>query len=263
MAPAGAALVAIIAGGGRAAAALEEFNAADRAAGLAEARVEKVAEEVREEKAWRTKEGKKRKADAANIARIKRERADAAKAKLMGSVAEPLTREQAEVVVENMPRKLDSFQEWEVMQVVTQLKDSQSMRVLLIGDSCTDVYVYGDVKRLNPEAPVPILEPKREDSSKGMAWNVFDNLKAFGLSVFMLTNEEKIIKTRYIHEKSNQQILRVDNEPEIKPLPYEPPFITDRSAYHRPPHKAPPKEWYDVMVISDYNKGICNTREVI
>ena len=27
------------------------------------------------------------------------------------------------------------------------------MRVLLIGDSCTDVYVYGDVKRLNPEAP--------------------------------------------------------------------------------------------------------------
>ena len=129
------------------------------------------------------------------------------------------------------------------------------MRVLLIGDSCTDVYVYGDVKRLNPEAPVPILEPKREDSTKGMSWNVFDNLKAFGLSVFMLTNEEKIIKTRYIHEKSNQQILRVDNEPEIKPLPYEPPFITDRSAYHRPPHKAPPKEWYDVMVISDYNKG--------
>ena len=129
------------------------------------------------------------------------------------------------------------------------------MRVLLIGDSCTDVYVYGDVKRLNPEAPVPILEPKREESSKGMAWNVFDNLKAFGLSVFMLTNEEKIIKTRYIHEKSNQQILRVDNEPEIKPLPYEPPFIEDRSAYHRPPHKAPPKECYDVMVISDYDKG--------
>ena len=129
------------------------------------------------------------------------------------------------------------------------------MRVLLIGDSCTDVYVYGDVKRLNPEAPVPILEPKREESSKGMAWNVFDNLKAFGLSVFMLTNEEKIIKTRYIHEKSNQQILRVDNEPEIKPLPYEPPFIEDRSAYHKPPHVVPPKEWYDVMVISDYNKG--------
>ena len=136
------------------------------------------------------------------------------------------------------------------------------MRVLLIGDSCTDVYVYGDVKRLNPEAPVPILEPKREESNKGMAWNVFDNLKAFGLSVFMLTNEEKIIKTRYIHEKSNQQILRVDNEPEIKPLPYEPPFIEDRSAYHKPPHVVPPKEWYDVMVISDYNKGYVTQEKI-
>ena len=49
----------------------------------------------------------------------------------------------------------------------------------------------------------------------------------------MLTNEEEIIKTRYIDEKSNQQILRYDEEPEIKPLPYEP-FITDR--FPKPPH---------------------------
>ena len=129
------------------------------------------------------------------------------------------------------------------------------MRVLLIGDSCTDVYVYGDVKRLNPEAPVPILEPKREDKTNGMAWNVYNNLTAFGLSVFMLTNEEEITKTRYIDEKSNQQILRVDDEPEIEPLPYKEPFITDRSAYHKPPHVVPPKDWYDIMVISDYDKG--------
>ena len=136
------------------------------------------------------------------------------------------------------------------------------MRVLLIGDSCTDVYVYGDVKRLNPEAPVPILKPKRQDTTRGMAWNVYNNLTAFGLSVFMLTNEEEITKTRYIHEASNQQILRVDEEPEIKPLPYEPPFITDRSAYHKPPHQIPPKEWYDVMVISDYDKGYVTQEKI-
>ena len=129
------------------------------------------------------------------------------------------------------------------------------MRVLLIGDSCTDVYVYGDVKRLNPEAPVPILEPKRQDTTKGMAWNVYNNLTAFGLSVFMLTNEEEITKTRYIDEKSNQQILRVDDEPEIEPLPYKAPFIDDRSAYHKLHHKVPPEDWYDIMVISDYDKG--------
>jgi len=71
----------------------------------------------------------------------------------------------------------------------------------------------------------------------------------------MLTNEEEITKTRYIDEKSNQQILRVDDEPEIEPLPYKEPFIDDRSAYHKLHHGVPEEDWYDIMVISDYNKG--------
>ena len=121
------------------------------------------------------------------------------------------------------------------------------MKVLLIGDSCTDVYVYGDVKRLNPEAPVPILEPKREETSRGMAWNVYNNMLAFGLDVYMITQEESITKTRYIHEASNQQILRVDDEPEVKPIEYEPPSSDD---------------WYDIMVISDYNKGFITQEEM-
>ncbi len=74
-----------------------------------------------------------------------------------------------------------------------------------------------------------------------MAWNVYNNLKVFGVDVYMLTNEEKIIKTRFIDEKSNQQILRSDEEPEITPISFE--F---------------PDEWkstYDALVISDYDKG--------
>ena len=115
------------------------------------------------------------------------------------------------------------------------------MKVLLIGDSCEDRYFYGDVKRLNPEAPVPILEYKRGVTSKGMAWNVRENLMSFGVEVYISTHPEEIIKTRYIDEKSNQQIMRYDEEPEITPIPYE--F---------------PDEWkstYDALVISDYNKG--------
>ncbi len=115
------------------------------------------------------------------------------------------------------------------------------MKILLIGDSCEDRYFYGDVKRLNPEAPVPILEYKRGVTSKGMVWNVRENLISFGVEVYISTHQEKIIKTRYIDEKSNQQILRSDEEPDITPLPYE--F---------------PDEWkstYDALVISDYNKG--------
>lgn len=130
------------------------------------------------------------------------------------------------------------------------------MRVLLIGDSCLDVYVYGEVKRLNPEAPVPILEPSREERTNGMAWNVYNNLKAFGFDVYMLTNKETIKKTRYIDEKSNQQILRVDNEPEITPLEHQQPF------HERSNTDPPSDDWYDVMVISDYNKGFLTKEKI-
>ena len=122
------------------------------------------------------------------------------------------------------------------------------MKVLLIGDSCEDRYFYGDVKRLNPEAPVPILEYKRGVTSKGMVWNVRENLRSFGVEVYTSTHPEEIIKTRYIDEKSNQQIMRYDEEPKIKPLSFD---------Y--------PKEWhseYDALVISDYDKGFLTTERI-
>lgn len=112
------------------------------------------------------------------------------------------------------------------------------MKVLLIGDSCIDKYVYGDAKRLSPEAPVPVLDYIRTDSTEGMAFNVFHNLNAFGIETHLLTNEEEIVKTRYIDQKSNQQILRVDEESKIKP------FDTEEVDSD-----------YDALVISDYDKG--------
>ena len=122
------------------------------------------------------------------------------------------------------------------------------MKVLLIGDSCEDRYFYGDVKRLNPEAPVPILEYRRGVTSKGMVWNVRENLRSFGVEVYTSTHPEEIIKTRYIDEKSNQQIMRYDEEPEIQPLSFD--F---------------PTEWnnlYDALVISDYDKGFLTTEKI-
>lgn len=121
----------------------------------------------------------------------------------------------------------------------------KSLKVLLIGDSCIDKYVYGEVKRLNPEAPVPILNYKRTETKQGMAWNVYNNLKSFGIEVYMLTNKEKIIKTRYIDERSNQQILRLDEELSCSPMDYE-----------------IPEENYDAIVISDYNKGFVTSSKI-
>ena len=120
------------------------------------------------------------------------------------------------------------------------------MKVLLIGDSCEDVYVYGDVNRLNPEAPVPILEPKREERTNGMAWNVYNNLLSFGIDCQMLTNDEKIVKTRFIDQRSNQQILRYDEGSTVDPLNDD--ELSD--------------EQFDALVISDYDKGFLTTEKI-
>lgn len=118
------------------------------------------------------------------------------------------------------------------------MQQQKQYKVLLIGDSCIDEYVYGTCERLNPEAPVPILKYQRKEVRHGMAWNVRENLKSFGMEVYILTNDEKIIKTRYIDEKYNHQILRVDTENLVKPMSYD-----------------LPKEDFDAIVISDYDKG--------
>ena len=51
------------------------------------------------------------------------------------------------------------------------------MKILVIGDSCTDIFRYGEVDRIAPEAPIPVLKPLKETSNPGMAGNVVTNLK--------------------------------------------------------------------------------------
>ena len=125
------------------------------------------------------------------------------------------------------------------------MQPQKQLKILLIGDSCTDEYVYGTCERLNPEAPVPILRFNRKETTKGMAWNVRENLMSFGIEVFILTNKESIIKTRYIDEKSNQHILRVDDEGLCDPIDYE-----------------LPEDEYDALVISDYDKGFLTEKKI-
>ena len=119
------------------------------------------------------------------------------------------------------------------------------MKVLLLGDSCEDEYIYGRCTRLSPEAPVPVLDYAKIQTKSGMAGNVCLNLQSFGLDITFLTNNEQLVKTRFIDEKSNQQILRVDNETRVKPLLV--PVSTNS---------------FDAVVISDYNKGYLTTEKI-
>ncbi len=120
------------------------------------------------------------------------------------------------------------------------------MKILVIGDSCIDQYHYGTCKRVNPEAPVPILDYKTTVIKEGMCRNVAANLSMFGVDVMVITHQETIVKTRFIDERSNQHILRVDQEFEINPYVVHPDDL----------------KGHDAIVISDYDKGFI-TRKIM
>lgn len=126
---------------------------------------------------------------------------------------------------------------------MADLKNTQQQiqyNVLLIGDSCIDIYCYGSCDRLSPEAPVPVLKFSKTVTKPGMASNVKDNLESFGIAVDFITNNEEIQKLRYIDEKTGQHLLRVDYESPL--VPWSGRLMV-------------PLESYDAIVISDYNKG--------
>src|SRR3954453_21890244 len=59
-------------------------------------------------------------------------------------------------------------------------------RVVLVGDLMVDRYVYGDVERISPEAPVPVVRFVREEHRLGGAGNVAANLATLNARVAMI-----------------------------------------------------------------------------
>jgi bifunctional ADP-heptose synthase (sugar kinase/adenylyltransferase) len=118
------------------------------------------------------------------------------------------------------------------------IQPQKKSKVLLIGDNCTDVYQYGTVDRISPEAPVPVFKFSHREFLPGMASNVLNNLKSLGLSVDAMMGE-KSTKTRLIDLRSGQHIVRVDDDVDSSPV--------DLSTVNF--------ETYDSVVVSDYNKG--------
>ena len=72
------------------------------------------------------------------------------------------------------------------------------MRVLVIGDSCQDVFVYGDIERISPEAPIPVFVPTHTEKNDGMAKNVANNVESLGMTIYTITNVNSITKKRYV-----------------------------------------------------------------
>jgi len=120
------------------------------------------------------------------------------------------------------------------------------MKILVIGDSCKDIFRYGKVNRLAPEAPVPIIIPEREISNLGMAGNVVTNLKALGAEVEFITNKSEIRKIRYVCSKYNHLLLRVDENDTCEKID---------TVILQP-------KTYAAVIISDYCKGFLNEEDI-
>ncbi|WP_241749463.1 D-glycero-beta-D-manno-heptose-7-phosphate kinase [Teichococcus aerophilus] len=157
-------------------------------------------------------------------------------------------------------------------EAVRQLKRAS---VLVVGDAMLDRYVYGQIKRISPEAPVPILTVEREVAMPGGAGNVVRNLTALGAAVAFLSvvgddqagsdltgliggqpgvepwllvqgGRATTSKTRFI--ASGQQIMRADHEIARA--------IHERLADRLVRIAADTVAATSVMVLSDYNKGV-------
>ena len=113
--------------------------------------------------------------------------------------------------------------------------------ILVIGDSCKDIYIYGSCERLCPDFPVPSFIPSHEKQNLWMAGNVYQNVVSLGERATLKTNTAIIEKTRYIDKKTNHMFMRVDSGEER---------VQRISGL-----KADLLKKHNLVIISDYNKG--------
>ena len=119
--------------------------------------------------------------------------------------------------------------------------------VLLIGESCKDKFVYGDVDRLSTEAPIPVINPTSKIMNDGMAGNVKRQFEELYTTLDFITNDSKVTKTRYVDDSTNYILLRVDEG--------------DESIENINLNSLPNKN-YDIIIFSDYNKGFISSKDI-
>lgn len=148
-------------------------------------------------------------------------------------------------------------------------------RIMILGDVMIDRYLYGHVGRISPEAPVPVVEVKRETVALGGAANVAANIHALGDTALVVgvvgsdtaadtlrkgftdsglsdecliidPNRQTTMKTRIIGE--NQQVVRVDREDRHE--------LSDEVEARTLAMFEKHADRCSALIISDYGKGV-------
>lgn len=156
------------------------------------------------------------------------------------------------------------------------MRQLEQTKILVVGDIMLDKYVVGDVERISPEAPVPIVHVKEEYSTLGGCGNVVRNLCEMGAKVDCLASigvdldgeiisqklkdigarpllfygmKQSIVKERIIADQRQVQMLRIDRE-QVLPIESKLPIdIFVRSC----------RDNYNMVVVSDYAKGMISS----
>lgn len=162
-----------------------------------------------------------------------------------------------------------------IREALSKLKGK---KVLVLGDIIVDEFLFGEVARISPEAPVPIVELKRKLFLPGGSANTANNIKSLGGIPFLVgligndqTAEElrKVLKERNIDSSflvasnhrptilktrviaHSQQVVRIDRENKDNLSPAEEKEILQRIT------KLIPE--VDAVLISDYEKGVVSS----
>jgi|688.fasta_scaffold809008_1 bifunctional ADP-heptose synthase (sugar kinase/adenylyltransferase) len=123
------------------------------------------------------------------------------------------------------------------------------IKILVIGETCSDKFVYCEVPRFCPEAPVPILRPIEIIENEGMSGNVVRNLKSISseINITHIHQREIINKSRFIEKKSNHMFIRLDEGDQ---------FISKFEDIIE-------FDTFDIIIVSDYNKGFLSDDDLI
>jgi len=154
------------------------------------------------------------------------------------------------------------------------IENFKNKRILVVGDLILDRYLWGEVERISPEAPVPVVEVKKETVNPGGASNVAWNLATLGAETYIagvLGDDENgrllqnlllergikpipvIDRKRPTTEKTriiavSQQLLRIDRESRAK--------LSSDVSRSLMDSINPVMDRLDAVIVSDYGKGV-------
>ncbi|HBF98180.1 MAG TPA: bifunctional heptose 7-phosphate kinase/heptose 1-phosphate adenyltransferase, partial [Alphaproteobacteria bacterium] len=74
----------------------------------------------------------------------------------------------------------------ELGQLAVHMPRFSDVRLLCVGDLMLDRFIYGEVERISPEAPIPVIRVLRENAMLGGAGNVVRNIAALGAQVSLI-----------------------------------------------------------------------------